>query len=218
MFDLLQAAVFFGLYTQLFTPTVGVHPIGEAGVLVCFPRYLPNSTFDKRSQPDPRRSPTYCPHFRRLLFSVQSLTRHDGRFRIFPRFRFDFSTLANGIIFIKYSIDVTIAGSILGAMPFSLAEIRELASTLRDICVGLVELAYPDSRPSAAFNFSKQRSTATRGEDTRLWMHLFKVDTHLFIVHRSTEFLETSSVLRNEAFLPRVWLLSRKSTVFEEMN
>ena len=64
----------------------------------------------------------------------------------------------------------------LGAMPFNLAEIRELASTLRDICVGLVELAYPDSRPSTAFNFSKQRSsTVTRGEDTRLWMHLFKV-------------------------------------------
>jgi len=64
-------------------------------------------------------------------------------------------------------------------MPFNLDEIRELASTLRDVCVGLVALAYPDSRPSTGFNFSKQRSsTASQGEDTRLWMHLFKVDTH----------------------------------------
>jgi ubiquitin-protein ligase E3 C len=62
-------------------------------------------------------------------------------------------------------------------MPFSLTEVVELASILRDVCLGLVELAYPDTRPSTSFNFVKTRTTSTGNtqEDTRLWMHLFKV-------------------------------------------
>lgn len=60
-------------------------------------------------------------------------------------------------------------------MPFNLSEVVELASILRDVCLGLVELAYPDTRPSASFNFVKTRTSAGNSEDTRLWMHLFKV-------------------------------------------
>ena len=59
-------------------------------------------------------------------------------------------------------------------MPFSLNEVVELASILRDVCLGLVELAYPDTRPSTSFNFVKTRTGNTE-EDTRYWMHLFKV-------------------------------------------
>ena len=70
-------------------------------------------------------------------------------------------------------------------MPFSLNEVVELASILRDVCLGLVELAYPDTRPSTSFNFIKTRtSTGNTQEDTRLWMHLFKVS--LIIEHMNS--------------------------------
>jgi ubiquitin-protein ligase E3 C len=70
-------------------------------------------------------------------------------------------------------------------MPFSLNEVVELASILRDVCLGLVELAYPDTRPSTSFNFIKTRtSTGNTQEDTRLWMHLFKV--RLMIEHMNS--------------------------------
>ena len=68
--------------------------------------------------------------------------------------------------------------SINGAMPFTLPEIVDLASTLRDVCLGLVEVAYPDSRPNTAFNFSRNRTAAVNEEETRLWMHLFKVGNY----------------------------------------
>lgn len=63
------------------------------------------------------------------------------------------------------------------AMPFTLSEVAELASVLRDVCLGLVELAYPETRSNASFTFSKARPTAAGSgdQDTRLWMHLFKV-------------------------------------------
>ncbi|XP_057365077.1 ubiquitin-protein ligase E3C-like [Daphnia carinata] len=70
--------------------------------------------------------------------------------------------------------------SVNGAMPFKLYEVVELASTLRDVCLGLVELAYPDTRPSTSFNFIKTRtSTGNSEEDTRIWMHLFKSTVNL---------------------------------------
>lgn len=65
------------------------------------------------------------------------------------------------------------------AMPFTLSEVVDLASILRDVCIGLVELAYPDTRPNtSSFSFASGKSRAgssgpSAGE-TRLWMHLFK--------------------------------------------
>lgn len=79
--------------------------------------------------------------------------------------------------------------SVTGAMPFNLNEVVELASILRDVCLGLVELAYPDARPSTSFNFVKARTGNTE-EDTRYWMHLFKV--------RFTPFLQDSYEMINE--------------------
>lgn len=67
-------------------------------------------------------------------------------------------------------------------MPFSLSEMIELASILRDVCLGLVELAYPDSRPTASFSLAKAKIPGNNAEeDTRLWMHLFKVQFILLI-------------------------------------
>jgi ubiquitin-protein ligase E3 C len=74
------------------------------------------------------------------------------------------------------------SGSINGAMPFKLSEVVDLASNLRDVCIGLVELAYPDTRPpGSSFSFTKTRTTHTvaNEEETRLWMHLFKSAVNL---------------------------------------
>lgn len=78
-----------------------------------------------------------------------------------------------------------------GAMPFTLSEVAELASVLRDVCLGLVELAYPETRTNASFSFtSKSRLTPSSNADqeTRLWMHLFKVSNRhlLLIIYLST--------------------------------
>ena len=176
-----QAALFFGMYAQFSTSAVDVHPVGEADFFVCLFRYPFDSAFNQRSQLDTRRSAADCPHFGCLLFPVQSLTGHDGWFGIFQRRR-SVSVYYSFLLCFNCLDDwYWMTDAILGAMPFSLSEIRELASTLRDVCVGLVELAYPDCRPSTAFNFSKQSSSAVNcREDTRLWMHLFKVD---MIIH-----------------------------------
>ena len=70
-----------------------------------------------------------------------------------------------------------------GAMPFTLNEVAELASILRDVCIGLVELAYPDTRPSAWVNASKAArdppTDSRQQQDVRLWMHLFKSTVNL---------------------------------------
>ena len=85
----------------------------------------------------------------------------------------------------SYQLCIPLLDPVSGAMPFSLNEMVELASILRDVCLGLVELAYPDTRPSTSFNFIKTRtSTGNTQEDTRLWMHLFKVS--LMIEHMNS--------------------------------
>ena len=65
-------------------------------------------------------------------------------------------------------------------MPFTLSEVVELASILRDVCIELVEFTYPENRTierqSSVYNFSKQRPVSyTVEEDTRFWLHLFQV-------------------------------------------
>ena len=65
-----------------------------------------------------------------------------------------------------------------GGMPFTLSEMAELASVLRDVCLRLVELAYPEKRSNASFSFtseSRPTSSSNSDQDTRIWMHLYKV-------------------------------------------
>lgn len=49
--------------------------------------------------------------------------------------------------------------------PFSVDELVKMSASLRDVCVGLVELAHPDTRMSAITDTSY----------TSLWAHCFKV-------------------------------------------
>jgi ubiquitin-protein ligase E3 C len=65
-------------------------------------------------------------------------------------------------------------------MPFTLSSLVPLILTLKEVCLGLVELAFPDSRPSVRDDYR----TAVHGQDqpsaitnqlTQMWAHLFKV-------------------------------------------
>ncbi|KAK7793688.1 hypothetical protein R5R35_013163 [Gryllus longicercus] len=68
-------------------------------------------------------------------------------------------------------------------MPFSVGELVPLSLALKDVCLGLVELAFPDSRPSVRDDYR----TAVHGrdlptvsaQDTQMWAHLFKVTVGL---------------------------------------
>ena len=67
-------------------------------------------------------------------------------------------------------------------MPFSLSELVNMSQHLRDIALGLVELAFPESRPTVredyrvAVNSVKKSEPATTNQvdDVRIWSHLFK--------------------------------------------
>ena len=69
-------------------------------------------------------------------------------------------------------------------MPFTLQELASMGSTLRDVCVGLVELAYHDTRPSVRQDYhnalksvnpsAQQPITDDHKDVTRHWMKLFQ--------------------------------------------
>ncbi|XP_029044161.1 ubiquitin-protein ligase E3C [Osmia bicornis bicornis] len=68
-------------------------------------------------------------------------------------------------------------------MPFTTSELVMLSSHLKGVCLGLVELAFPDNRPTVRDDYK----TAVLGpscpiqsqQDTQMWTHLFKVTVGL---------------------------------------
>ena len=72
-------------------------------------------------------------------------------------------------------------------MPFSLSELIGMSLKLKEVSLGLVELAFPDSRPSVKDQY---KSAVHPDEDdvpsnTVMWAHLFKV-RHIFISFKKT--------------------------------
>ena len=65
-------------------------------------------------------------------------------------------------------------------MPFSLTELVKMSLHLRDIALGLVELAFPDSRPAVreeyrlAVNSVKSAAVEEEVEDVVMWSHMFR--------------------------------------------
>ena len=65
-------------------------------------------------------------------------------------------------------------------MPFSLTELVKMSLHLRDIALGLVELAFPDSRPAVreeyrmAVNSVKPAAAEEQVEDVVMWSHMFR--------------------------------------------
>jgi len=64
-------------------------------------------------------------------------------------------------------------------MPFLLEELVPMSMSLRDVALGLVELAFPESRPAVrddykqAVSAAREESSVTE-EDTKIWSHLFR--------------------------------------------
>lgn len=69
------------------------------------------------------------------------------------------------------------------AMPFTTSELVVLSSHLKGVCLGLVELAFPDTRPTVRDDYKNAvlgPASAVQGRhDTQIWTHLFKVTVGL---------------------------------------
>lgn len=63
-------------------------------------------------------------------------------------------------------------------MPFSLPTLVAMTMKLKEVSLGLVELAFPDSRPSVKDQYrSAVGLDYSVNADTVMWSHLFKVST-----------------------------------------
>lgn len=64
------------------------------------------------------------------------------------------------------------------SMPFKLAELRSMTLTLRDVCIGLIDLAYHDSKSIIRDDYKKALRTDELDEDEKsnikVWKKLFK--------------------------------------------
>lgn len=68
-------------------------------------------------------------------------------------------------------------------MPFTLEELVTISLRLKEVSLGLVELAFPESRPSVREDYRTAVSTlhdhplfSPTARDTQMWAHLFKVN------------------------------------------
>lgn len=71
-------------------------------------------------------------------------------------------------------------------MPFNLGELAALGLGLRDLCLGLIELAYPISRPNITDDYAKAMlsiSSTKIPSDVISEEHQIKMWTYLFKVH-----------------------------------
>ncbi|XP_033342932.2 ubiquitin-protein ligase E3C [Megalopta genalis] len=69
------------------------------------------------------------------------------------------------------------------AMPFTISELVMLSSHLKGVCLGLVELAFPDSKPTVRNDYKDavlgSSCPVPNQQDTKIWTHLFKVTVGL---------------------------------------
>lgn len=63
------------------------------------------------------------------------------------------------------------------SIPFTLHELVPVISILKDVCLGLVELAFPDSRLAIPqdYQLAVRSREMIHGQKTLNWIHLFKV-------------------------------------------
>jgi len=76
------------------------------------------------------------------------------------------------------------AGAFLTTVPFNISQLVPLSLTLKEVCLGLVELAFPDSRPTVRDDCrsavrGRERHSAVSNQETQMWAHLFKVTVGL---------------------------------------
>ncbi|XP_067007893.2 ubiquitin-protein ligase E3C [Anabrus simplex] len=84
----------------------------------------------------------------------------------------------------EFYADETLPGATMQTMPFALSDLVPLSLTLKEVCLGLVELAFPDSRPSVRDDYraavhGRDLPPAVNPQETQMWAHLFKVTVGL---------------------------------------
>ena len=78
-------------------------------------------------------------------------------------------------------------------MPFTVSELVPMMIQLRDVCLGIIELAHPDARPTVNEDYkialkrtgvrTSNNNTKENHKKTMQWGHLFKVgDTWVRVV------------------------------------
>ena len=87
-----------------------------------------------------------------------------------------------------YGDDVGSGANIKIWMPFTLSELVPMSLSLRDVTLGLIELAFPQSRPAVREEYqlavksvrsNEENIEASNQTDTQIWSHLFKTTVHL---------------------------------------
>ncbi|KAL7306120.1 hypothetical protein TKK_0001569 [Trichogramma kaykai] len=104
------------------------------------------------------------------LFSLLIATLHDNEFFIEP----------NGVD----SLMSNNSDKSQQAMPFTTYDLAILSSHLKGVCLGLVELAFPDARFSVRDDYKNavlgpSTTMSANSQNTHLWAHLFKVTVSL---------------------------------------
>lgn len=61
-------------------------------------------------------------------------------------------------------------------LKFTIADLVSITSILKDVALGLIELAYPDSRPSIL----PYSNNTNQNAQTSIWSHLLRVTILLF--------------------------------------
>ena len=69
------------------------------------------------------------------------------------------------------------------AMPFTTSDLVPLSKNLKEVCLGLIELAFPDTRPSVRDDYKNAvlglSPVMQNEQNTHMWTHLFKVTVGL---------------------------------------
>ncbi|XP_015521284.1 ubiquitin-protein ligase E3C [Neodiprion lecontei] len=74
------------------------------------------------------------------------------------------------------------SGASQQTMPFTTVELVPLSAHLKGVCLGLVELAFPDTRPTVRDDYKTAvlgASATQTHQNTQMWVHLFKVTVGL---------------------------------------
>lgn len=76
-------------------------------------------------------------------------------------------------------------------MPFDLPELAHMALALREACLGIIELAHPDSKPVVHEEYraallktgirTHQETSPAEEKQTETWAYLFKVSSQAMI-------------------------------------
>jgi ubiquitin-protein ligase E3 C len=77
-------------------------------------------------------------------------------------------------------------------MPFNLLEIIQMVIALRDVCLGIIELAHPDAKPTVNEDYrqalsrvgvkTRNNNVKELNQQTLQWGYLFKVRYKLLVL------------------------------------